>query len=659
MIHLNTILEQANIRRVLVVDDFYDAIPLASDLSALDADEWPRFFDDVNDDDRTVLLDIFADYDNVRADDLQASDEFVAALWNNRDRLRHDLIAPLFERYMTDTEADRHYLETLIGRLTAYGLICDTAGRQFQFKADGADIILIDLFLGTDQDADAMTESVVGLVKVIEGRAARPPLVILMSRSPRLEAKRQEFRDRSGLFESAFRIIRKADIADDGKLQSVLARLASHYGESLKLTAFLLAWQKSIRDASERTARLIRTLDLPDYGQINQLLLSAEGEPTGCYLVDVFDRVLQHEVEREAAIIDAAIELNSLTSEMYPPPYIAGSRDLQDLVHRSLFQNRERLRLKGAEGSCVAFGDLLRRKTPPANADVDAAQPYTILPDIGRSDILAVLTPACDLQRQGAKRVLLLAGTLKELRPTDWIYEPNPIRTPIIEFSDGSRFWIKWNLKHIETISSPSLDQALDDLNGFEVVARLRESHALELQQRLLSDLGRVGQVASMPATFAMRVEIYVPDQQRKPLLLDIPVLSATDGVCYVGRAGLKEMRLVLPEDACEAICEALKVLDLGKVNTNARHTLTFLRENNGELMEALIKGITLPSFDNKSEVEIPSPFGTQESASGNQKVRSIAWVCRNKDIDDNVTINKPGVVFATWDKCPLPDLQR
>ena len=252
---------------------------------------------------------------------------------------------------------------TLKTNLEGFGLTCGTAGRNFGQPSANADLVIIDLFLGSGQRPDDMEVAIEGLTKVIEARSARPPIVILMSRSSRLADKREEFRDRCGLFASAFRIIRKDDLSDNGKLGRLLARLGAHFEDSLKLANFVDAWRRGLNAAQDRTSTLIRRLELSDHAQIRQLLLSTEGEPTGSYLVDVFDAVLRHEIEREAPIIDGASALNTLTSDVYPPPYLAGSRDLQDLVYRSLFQNRERLRLQGAEGSRVAFGDLLMRKT--------------------------------------------------------------------------------------------------------------------------------------------------------------------------------------------------------------------------------------------------------------------------------------------------------
>lgn len=645
MTELRILLEKANVRRVLVVDDAYDQVPLPSDLST-EADEWTQFFDDLTDEDTATIRTIYPRFDDARADELRVSEEFVAALWQHRSQLSPEVVDPLFSRYDLGAAKDLEYLAALVERLDSFGLTCTTAGRSFQDKAGAADLIVIDLFLGSTQGEADSTASIEGLTKVIADRPGRPPVVILMSRSPRLDDKREEFRDSVGLFESAFRIIRKAELADTGKLQRHLTRLAGHYADSLKLASFLCAWNEGLNQARKRTSRLIRTLDLADYAQIRQLLLSAEGEPTGSYLVDVFDRVLQHEIESEAPIIDAAIALNALTSETYPPPYVAGSRDLQNLVQRSLFQSRERLRLIGAEGSLVAFGDLLRRKTVPVGMDAAAAPGVNSpLSDISAAEVLAVLTPACDLQRQSAKRILLLVGTLRPLQPADWIYKEEPIRTPVIQLAEGQPCWIKWNLKHIETLSHVELKRILEEVDGFEIIARLRESHALELQQKLLSSLGRVGLIAPMPATFPMRVEVYLPDTRKNLVLLDIPSLAQEGGVCYVGRADQGD-RLVLCEDACEGICEAIERIDLSQFHKNTQEAVAYLRTS-GELAQVLEQGVRLPNSGGQREILLR--VGALQGEGSTASPRSIGFVMRNKDLQ-KAEVKKGGLVLATWE---------
>src|SRR5713101_2526822 len=522
MSDLRNLLRTAGIMRALVVDDAYDEVPRAADLS-IDTESWTQFFEDITNEDKGRIRCLFPTYDSMRADQLRASDEFVSAVWNGRTAMRTEIVRPLFERYERDKAEDLRYLETLKTSLEAFGVQCGRAGRAFIEEASRADLIIIDLYLTSAQDENALETATTGLSAAIKGRMAKPPLVVLMSRSGRLEEKKKEFRDRSGLFESAFRIIKKAELNEEGKLARILTRLATHYADSLKLATFLFAWQQGLKSASARTSNLIRTLDLPDYAQIQQLLLAEEGEPTGSYLVDVFDRVLQHEVEREADIITAALALNGLNTALYPPPYVAGSRDLQILVFRSLFQNRERLRLPQAEASLVAFGDILRRKPVPSGTATVIAPVAGPLAGIGREKVLTVVTPGCDLQRNGAERVMLLEGKLAELKPAAWSYDDSPVRTPIIEMEDGERFWIKWNLKHIETVSSTELQTVLNAPDGFSIIDRLRESAALELQQKLLSSLGRVALLAPMPATFPIKVEAYLPAPDRTLFALDIP----------------------------------------------------------------------------------------------------------------------------------------
>lgn len=640
MTALTELLEQKQVRRVLVVDDAYDPLPKASDLS-LDQEEWRNFFDDLVEEDEEILREIAPEYDHTDAAQLPESDSFVAAVWINRERLRPELIGPVLSRYQDDMAQDRVYLDQLTGSLEGLGLNCETAGRNFEAQASTADLIVIDLFLGSVQDAGAIGQSKSKLKQVIEARRSSPPLVILMSRSGRLEEKREEFRDDSGLLESGFRIVRKAELAGDVKLSRLLRTLASHKDDTVKLARFLDAWQTGVTQATQRAAKLLRTLDLSDYAQIEQLLLSEEGEPTGSYMVDIFDRVLQHEVERDSAIIDAATALNGITSATYPPPYVAGSSDLQQLVYRSLFQHAERLRLTGSVIG-VAFGDILRPVPRPG----DPPPPSPIL-DVSQDQVLAVLTPACDLQRSGAKRILLLVGDLRPLVASDWSYKEDPARTPVIEL-DGARYWIKWDLKHVDTIAQPALTDALAEGGGLKLVARLREAHALELQQKLLSGMGRVGLPALMPATFPIEVKIGFPDGQRNLRLVNVPALE-NDGVAFIGRPGASKMRLVLGEDAIDAIHAAVNEVDLETVHEQAAPAVQYLRDNPEELIDALAKGLLLPGPQSGTFQPIHSPSGALQG----QNVRPIAVIGRNRP--DNAALNskatsQAGVVFWTRD---------
>lgn len=627
MKQLSDILTAAGVRRALVIDDAYDPVPLASDIGP-DFDGWDIFFADTSEDDISVLREIYPGYEGADSGFLRTSNDFIAALWKNRSRMSESLINPLFQTYEDGGRLDQEPLQRLITQLQAHGLVCETVGRNFIEKAKDADLIVIDLFLGSSQDESAQGASMGELLKLLKGRSEKPPLVILMSRSPRIEGKRAEFRDNSGLFESIFSHIRKDELADENRLARILHLLAKHYADSLKLVRFVNAWEEGIERAGKETSRLIRRLDLSAHANIKHLILDHEEQPTGSYLVDVFDRVLQHEFEADAAIIDAAIDLNSLTDDAYPPPHSAEVLDLQDLVHRSLFQNVERLRLKGSLNSPVAFGDVLRRKRPSVmvvGGESSGALKEWPGEKVGNQEVLVVLTPACDLQRlkfDDLQSILFLVGTLKPLAPSDWYPTAGDV-TPAVILTNGDRFSIEWDPKHFVTIQPGNLSNVLSSPDGLEIIARLRETHALELKQRLLSNLGRVGQVAAMPSTFQKNVEAYYPGPDGNLAKLDLPDLSGCTAVCYKATINKKEVtNLILNNDLCDAIDRAIRDLDPAHVYDRSREALVRLKSSN-DLWLALKR--VLPLTKGASDLVSPdSPDATDPSSKNPKRIGLI-----------------------------------
>lgn len=583
------LLRQVGICRALVVDDAFDDAPIPEDL-VIESEEWTELFDDLHIEDKAKLATLYEPYKTLRADALRSDQAFVSLLWKNKDALASPAVRELFNRYDAEKATDRRLLAPLLAYLTGVGLDCATSGRNFQASATGVQLIFVDLFLSAAQREDDMDLSVEGVARVAASRKSEPPLVVLMSRSNALLDKRKDFRDRAQLFESNFRILSKGDIADPVRLDGTIRRLATHYEESRKLASFVHAWDVGLTGARDRTTKLIRKLRLADLAQIYELLLSAEGEPTGSYLVDIFDMVLQHEIERDESIIDAAVALNSLKGDSYPPPYVPGAPDLQDLIHRSLFQNRARLKLPGALASGVAFGDLLRPiGTPNPHA-------LTLVDELSQDAVLTVLTPACDLQRGGAKRVLLLCGILRPLSREAWTYGDEWVKTPVVEMPDGSRAWIKWDLKHVLAWSQDEISTLLAQAR-LQTVARIRESHALELQQRLLSNLGRVGLAAQIPATFEFQVEAFYPAADNSLKRLHVPALE-DGGVCFVGRAKTNskmEERLILTESACDALIAALGSIEVSGVSQSSQPLFNELR-GSALLLQSLERGVLLNS---------------------------------------------------------------
>ena len=636
---LSELLAERGITSALIVDDVCDAVPTTKDIDP-GSEFWPNFNDDLLEEHRAKILKEYPLAIDKNFNELIDDDDYIAAIWNLREELG-DICTPVFEVYLRDQDYDQQYIDHAVSKLEAVGLQCKTSGRDFIDAAQDADLILIDLFFYKVQDDSALGESKAKLRTALDKRRDNPPLVILMSRSTRLEGKRDEFRDEVGLLDSAFRIIRKSDLEDSTRLERQLERLSKNALDSRKLAIFFNALEEGMENATARTLELFRRLRLSDVGQIQQLLLSAEGEPTGSYLVDVFDRVLQHEIEREAGIINAAKVLNEFSSTNYTPPYVFGSPELQELVERLLTQNSERLQLSGALESSVAFGDILKMAN---NADVSSLKAELLI-DMDPEKVLLVLTPACDLQRREAPHILLLVGTLKPLNVDAWSYKSSP-RTPAIRI-DNTLHWISWDLKHIDTVSHEQLNSAFKSDN-LEVVVRLREAHALELQQQVLSGLGRIGLVATLPATFLVDLEVYYANSNGVPTRLEIKTLSE-GAVCFSGRdeKGNSILRLVITEHSCDEVIAAFEDIQEDQISDRAKQALNHLKESD-DLWTLLTEGIDLKGAKDNGWFHIPSLSNTQ-------RVPKFGLLARNYEFGEEALANKDlakaGVILLVRDR--------
>lgn len=588
MTDLRTLLEKREIRKTVIIDDVYDDTPRPDEL---DAGDWSNFFDDLGEAEHKLLAQIYSGYEDASPDELQTSQNFIDVLWENRKNLPNTACDPLFGTYESTNAIERGGLDTLVRALEELGLACTTMGRELDEEAKEADLIFVDLFLGFQQSGDDMDRAIQRVRELVADRAERPPLVVLMSKSPRLAAKRSDFRDNAGLLGSTFRFISKVDLAKEGTLETMLTRLASHYEDAKRVAGFVHAWDRGLDEARNRFIQTIRRLDLSDMAQIRALLLEFEGQALGEYLLDVADRVMQYEIEADIGTIAAAKDLNTIELENYPAPHLEGTPDLQDLVHQMIFQNRERLQLSTTESETqLQLGDVIRAFDKRSHRETEK--------------VFLVVTPACDLVRGGTDNVLVLPGTLRPLGVSDWSYKSTGVKTPIFTAADGMRYWIQWNLKARLTIPSDALCKQIREEQTLKRVGRLRETFALEIQQRLLAEMGRVGQPANPPATFPVSIALFAVSAEGTARAMEVKGLESA--VCFVGRDkdSKRVDRLVLSESACDALRNAVSELEDQAVHTIARPSLNAMKSN-VDFFSRFERGeIEIPHNDNKASPE-------------------------------------------------------
>ncbi len=607
MTELRQLLEESGIGKAVVIDDVFDNAPRPDELNEGD---WSNFFDDLGEAGNTLLSELHAGYEDASTDDLKASREFVEVVWENRHKLPPATSDHLFSDYEHTQATELKRLAALVEALETLGLICTTMGRDFDEDAKEADLIFVDLFLGFHQSESDMERAIRRVSKLIADRTQSPPLVVLMSRSTQLWEKRNEFRDEAGLLGATFRVVSKADLAKDGKLETMLTRLAKHYEDARRVAAFVHAWDAGLDQARKDFVQILRRLDLSDLAQIRALLLDFEGQMLGEYLLDVADRVLQHEIESQTGTISAAQELNKIDLSKYPAPHLAGSPDLQDLVHRMIFQHVERLKLSfDGETPTIQFGDVLRCKD-------ERSEDLT-------NDVFLIATPACDLARGGTEYVLVLPGTLTPLAAEDWSYGATMTKTPIFTSQDGSRYWIRWHLKNRQTIPLTTLCEGCQNGKSYERLGRIREMYATEIQQKMLADMGRIGQPANPPATFPVSIFLFVVSSKRRAH--SVAVDGIDTAVCFVGRdaKGKRVDHLVLGETACDAFKGMIQDYPSDDVYHAARPSLEDMKTDLN-FFERFESGL----------IEVPQKNGKWQEEKGDGD-RVYLHIVRNEGVED------------------------
>ena len=612
MTELSKLLEENGIRKAVIIDDVFDAEPRPGDLGAGD---WSNFFDDLGEDGAKLLTELYPEYEDTPTDDLKISQEFISIVWENREGLPPVARDALFRKYKNTNDIERKTLDSLVTALRNLELTCTTIGRDLNEEARGADLIIVDLFLEDQLSEDDIDRAVLRVKELTKDRQQNPPLVVLMSRSSQLEKRRNDFRDDAGLLGSTFRVVIKANLIVPGVLERLLRKLVDHYEDAKRIVRFVDAWSAGLDRARKNFIKVLRRLDLSDLAQIQALLLEFEEQKLGEYLLDVADGVLQHEIEGDNSTIGAALELNKIDLTKHPAPHLAGTPDLQELVYRMVFIHSDRLRLSKNNGRIqLQFGDLLCWKDKDGTALSD--------------DVSLVITPACDLVRRGVERVMLLSGNLRNLEPKSWSYQGRPVRTAIVTLPDGSRKWIKWNLKDVKTLSWSELDDLFDGLKGLIRIGRLRELYAIEIQQIMLADFGRIGRPANLPAPFPVDVSLFYVDADSKAQKLDIKEIEPA--TCYVGRdANSKPIhRLVLTEQACDHIERALRSLDPGKLHQSTQSSLDAVKAGSG-FFDRLERG----------EIEIPLPDRKEKMVQdANSNVH--AAIIRDEGFDEGSTVS-------------------
>lgn len=534
------LLKANGFKRAVIVDDAFDPAPLPGDL---EQQLWDTFFDDWTEEDEARLAQEYNGLDLAEVDALELAKDprFVASLW----QARSDIAAaePLFEEYERVQNAKRAELAPLQELLkTDLAVNCGTLGRSGTIGLADAQILFLDLYLGYVETDDAIDAAIARVKSVVDPRRDDPPVVVLLSRSPRLEELGPEVRDKAGLLGCQFRMVKKGDLGDRPGMAERLYDLVKSRPDAIKLNNFINEWDKALLSSREEFLKSIRALDLPDYANTQELALKAEEEPLGDYVLDLFDIYLHNTLEGHVELVRAAKSLNQVDLSNYPPGQFMPPEELVLMMDGTIFHNQVRTDIEAeidADPKKVSLGDVFMAPVKkPRKGAKDS--PKGGDPTAGAREVFAVLTQACDLQHGRATQLLMLTGTAM---PYDADSAAKGLKTAVMRV-DGVPYQVDWNLFSPQAWPLSTLKRRIR--SGTRRVRRFRIHHALQLQQSFIGKLGRVGTIADLPGRHAVGVKLYLRTKAGDAKLLLHRGKSQAAAVVLSGRAKNKTLTWLL-----------------------------------------------------------------------------------------------------------------
>ena len=617
----------AGIHCAIIVDDGYDEIPQVAEL--LDEDSWQSFFDDAQGEAATRIEAIFPDYDPEKREELKSNQDFINVLWQERQTIG-DLLGELFDTYEHKIQDNRPFLDAAEVALTALDIPFKTCGRDFVDAAVEADLIVIDLFLGIQQGVRDREFTVERLKLVVERRGERPlPSIVLMSQVPNIDQLAKQFRKDVKLHASAFRHIRKNDLRKPGRMEGLILTLASHRSDSQALATFVETWEAKAVEAVHAAAGTLRKIDIDDLQHIRSMLLRFEGVNTSSYMLDVFDRVLQYEIESHGAVLSAALKLDKMVDDP-APLMISNDRDTYTVLEQTLFVNPKRRTHPTGAVWPIAFGDILG---PSPGNPVKRRGFFS-----GRTDLIFfVASPECDLIRKnGLTTALLVAGSLKEIDMTKPGLIVTPKTTPVITMDGGRRFQIEWDFGDLRAINLDQAKRLLHHGHGdMSIIARLREGPALSLRQQLLSNVGRVGELVPLPRSWRFRADLYHPLQEGGTQPITIPDGVVITGNVLIPRRG-KFAAAIIDSNCEDDLTAVLLGLDLQNVARKSKKHFETLKEQTRirQIFRSGFQGISLPLNEPRTAGLLKIGEELPETDDKKPKIDNIATILKSDDIE-------------------------
>ncbi|MGU1745180.1 hypothetical protein ACSEQ3_01650 [Pseudomonas aeruginosa] len=590
----------SGVNHIAVMDDVFDIPPVTPN----EYGSWLEFFDSAMG--STVAKEV-----GVSDADLASACAFLRSEHDDEDALL-DVIGKIYLRYTETFDSRFDPFEfftgkkggnlaalkpilTLINKLAGVKVTrIGSVANVIEFDGE-PEVVFADYYLDPSLSA---TENAVGAkgaqaihnsldrLNLIFKSAKVAPAIILMSSHDQARQESERYRtsarlEKGHLFASRFAFVHKGEVSlendsltiDRLALDSLLELFGSYiFGRSLSVS--LNTWGESARSAVDNLQEGMKELGLNDLAYLVRFRLAKEG----LSLIEYLDWLLGEAlVEKIGSNFDLGVKDCQYSKDLESGcDTVIGAFDGATERVAELYNSA---RVRSSRVSVLPNYKLGDIYVDAYTSNGEASMP---------SSVIAIMNPDCDLMRRKdgsrtATQLLVVSGELKGL---------NGLKSSIKDYLviDSKPYNIKWNLKSFRTIPfGASAPQENTSSELYRYIGTLKSVYAQELQQDLLSDIGRVG--VPVPPSLAVMASFKVKWRDKAGKWTEVEGID--NNTCYFvpSRGGSDAVRTVFPKSFIEVLVNKLGDIDPNSLEARWVKDREAQSKDGGEtLINALVK---------------------------------------------------------------------
>lgn len=449
-------------------------------------------------------------------------------------------------------------LVKLLNKCSDIEIVRIGSNENIQMTVAGAHVVFIDYYLAPsftpDSNPDsaegraARAESLMFLKKVLDvQQPGTGPSIMLMSSHHVVKDKSDEFRRdardiKEPIFASRFHFMAKDDltVGDDDVIEikhdatNALLDIAQCHIFSGAIEDALIHWKNGVDSAIADVWKNITELELKDFAYLSRFRLAEEGQSLSSYLEWFFGEVIVDAIARKVdwskpsfMILDQSA-LKSTPGSQIEGAFDGSTEKIAELYYRARVDER-----KEREGKDLRLGDVYSSSK--------------------ENEVLAVLTPDCDLvrrkDRRAAPRLTVVAGTIQPLNAPD---------SSIADFIKKGNipYNIVWDTKDVRTVEYDTIGAE----GNVQLLGTLRPLYAQELQRRVLNEFARVGVAVAPAMAVTAKAEGVVRGVNGS---IPLPLSKPDQASCAVipKRGGSDRPRIIYHRSFVQEMLEQLELL--------------------------------------------------------------------------------------------------